>query len=116
MDDAAQTQEHEDHKHTGIRKVKMRNMGSKAQKNKNIGFKASSNKFSRLWYKAELETLSQQYALFFPLLSANVSISLVVGGYFYGFLHLLFTVHTIFTLIIDLFILCYYYYPSPYSI
>ena len=50
---AAQTKELEEDKHTGIRKEKIRSVGSKAQKQENRTQGAHSNKATRLWYKAE---------------------------------------------------------------
>ena len=45
---AAQTKEHEEEKHTGIRKEKIRNVGSKAHKQANRTQGVHSNKASRL--------------------------------------------------------------------
>ena len=55
---AARTKEHEEQKHTGIWKEKIRKVGSKEQKQENLTEGTHSNKYSRLCYKAEPGTLS----------------------------------------------------------
>ena len=70
---AAQTKEHEEDKHTGIRKEKTRKVGSKAQKQENRTQGVHSNKISRLCCKAEPGTLSTLYAILILLSSATVS-------------------------------------------
>ena len=55
---AARTKEHEEQKHTGIWKEKIRKVGSKEQKQENLTEGTHSNKYSRLCYKAEPGTFS----------------------------------------------------------
>ena len=58
MTTAAQTKEHEEDKHTGIRQDTILQVGSKVQKQKKRTQGVYSNKSSRLCYKAEPGTLS----------------------------------------------------------
>ena len=55
---AAQTKHHEEEKHTGIRKEKLKKVGRKAKKNENRTEGVHCNKASRLCYKVEPRTLS----------------------------------------------------------
>ena len=55
---AARTKGREEDKHTGIRKEKIRKVGSKAKKQENRAEGVHSHKYSRLYYKAGPGTLS----------------------------------------------------------
>ena len=70
---AAQTKQHDEEKHAGIRKEKRRKVGSKAEKQENRTQGVHSNKTSRLCYKVEPGTLSHYLPYFFLLSSTAVS-------------------------------------------